>query len=108
EPARLSGPWLRADELADFAAHRFSVGVVNVHRHAERRRAERARLGWDHGGLTEKTSADLGAARDVDDRDVPLPHRLRQTAARLWVPRLARRPHDPQLAEVVFLDGIFS
>ena len=84
EAARHPGERLAADELADLARadERAAVVVDDVHRHPERRPAERARLDRHRRHRREEARADLGAARAVDDRHARPADVLEQPAVR--------------------------
>ena len=94
-------PRLRAHELADRAAHRPAVVVEHVDRHAERGPAERARRERLHDVRRQEARADLGAARDVDDRAAAAADDVEVPAPRRFVPRLAGRREDAQRRQVV-------
>ena len=102
KPRVIPGNGPAADELADLAgADQRVAGVVDdVHRHPERRAAERARLDRADGSGREEAGADLGAARAVDDRHARTADVLGQPPVRLGVPRLARRDEGAQRREV--------
>ena len=95
------GPRPRADELADLAAQRLPVRRVDVHRQAQRREAERDGLRRIQQADREEAGADLGAARDVDDRDPPAARDvLVQPVVGAGVPRLAGRRDRAQGGEI--------
>ena len=101
QAARHPRPRLRAHELADLAAHRAAVVVEHVDRHAERGTAERARRQRLHDVRREEARADLGAARDVDDRAAAAADDVEVPAPRRFVPRLAGRREHAQRRQVV-------
>ena len=77
------------------------AGVVDdVHRHPERRAADRARLDRADRRRREEARADLGAARAVDHRHARAADVLEEPAVRLGVPRLAGRDERAQRREV--------
>src|SRR5205814_2073377 len=70
-----SRPRRATDELADRArADRPAALVEDVDVHAEGGTSEGATLEFLDRGRREEATADLGAARDVDDRAAPRPH----------------------------------
>ena len=80
DAARHRRPRLCADQLADLVRARGgAVGSPDVHVHPERRSAERARLQLGDRQRGQEARADLGAARQVDDRTASA-RPLRRTA----------------------------
>src|SRR5205823_1605781 len=91
-----------ADELTDLAGADEGTAflVHDVHRHPERRTADRARLdGADRGGGKE-ARADFGAAGAVDHRHAAPADTLEEPPVRLGVPRLAGGDERAQRREV--------
>ena len=102
EAARHGGERLAADELAHVAGadERVALVVDDVHRHPERRPAERARLDRHRRHGREKTRGDLGTAGDVDQRHAAAADVLIEPAVRLGVPGLAGRHERAQRREI--------
>ena len=102
EPAGHARPGRAAHELADLAGIRHRP-VRAEHRdvHPERRAPQRT--GFERADRVggQEARADLGPARQVDDRQPPLADLLEEPPVRLGVPRLARRGEDPQRRQVV-------
>ena len=106
DAARHGGPRLFADELPHLArGDRRSVGAPDVDVHPERGTSERAGLQLRDRQRREEARADLGAARQVDDRAPAAADLLQQPPVRLGVPRLTGRCQDPQGREVVRANG---
>ncbi len=90
-PARHRRPGLTAHQLADLTAHRLCPVVHHVDVHAQRRAAQRAAADGLDRVRREEGSADLGAAREIDDRDPPPEDVPGQPFVGVGVPWLTRR-----------------
>ena len=102
-------PGLAADELAHLTGRQvLAVRPRDVDGHPERRPAERARLERHDRHRREEAGADLGSAREVDDRRAALADDVVQPQVGVGVPRLAGRREDADRRAVVLADVVVA
>ena len=108
EAARHSDPRLADHQLANLAAHRFSIFIDNVRCHSREWPGKRARFHRCEHVAHENAARNLRAAGIIYDRQLSAPDILEQPHPRLRVPRFAGRSEFSQRRQIMSMHDLIA